>query len=461
MGSNRLFRISLPSPPSRRGIPAPRGEVAFHISEASRPRVAVLYHYFYPDDVVSARHYGDLCQGLAERGWRVESWPCNRGCRDESVTYPLRDDWEGIAIRRVWRPGLRQASGVGRVVNAAWMLASWCRRAVFLDRPPDVLVIGTDPILSVLTALVVRKLRPAVKIAHWCFDLYPEGLIADGMLREDGCAVRVIRRLLKSAYRSCDLMVDLGGCMRDRLEPYGHAGRKATLVPWALAEPAEVEPADPEARRELFGDGRLGLLYSGNFGRAHSFAEILGLARRLRGDGVRFCFGVRGNRAEELRAAVRPDDRNVSLAPFAPEATLTRRLTAADIHLVSLRKEWTGSVVPSKFFGALAAGRPVIFAGGRDAAIARWIAEHKVGWVLDDRSEEATAAELRRLAAEPERLAALQEHCHRVYQRHFCRQHTLDAWDRELREMLPGAGARRSRRGASFAALNGIGRGYP
>jgi glycosyltransferase involved in cell wall biosynthesis len=153
---------------------------------------------------------------------------------------------------------------------------------------------------------------------------------------------------------------------------------------------------------------------------------------------VRFCFGVRGNRAEELRAAVRPDDSNVSLAPFAPEATLTRRLTAADIHLVSLRNEWTGSVVPSKFFGALAAGRPVIFAGGRDAAIARWIAEHKVGWVLDDRSEEAIAVELRRLAAEPERLAALQEHCHRVYQRHFCRQHTLDAWDRELRSLLPG-----------------------
>ena len=28
----------------------------------SRPRITVLYHYFYPDDVVSARHFTQLCE---------------------------------------------------------------------------------------------------------------------------------------------------------------------------------------------------------------------------------------------------------------------------------------------------------------------------------------------------------------------------------------------------------------
>src|SRR5262249_36777308 len=162
------------------------------------------------------------------------------------------------------------------------------------------------------------------------------------------------------------------GCMRDRLEWYGHAARKVTLVPWALDEPAEPERPDSGTRRELFGEAPLGLLYSGNFGRAHSFAEFLDLGRRLRGSRVRLWFGVRGNRAAELRRAVGPEDENVGFAGFAPEAALGKRLAAADIHLVSLRPEWTGLVVPSKFFGSLAAGRPVLFAGSRDAAIARW-----------------------------------------------------------------------------------------
>jgi colanic acid biosynthesis glycosyl transferase WcaI len=401
-----------------------------------RPRVAVLYHYFYPDDVVSAQHFGEFCRELSGRGWDVEAWPCNRGCREEAIRFPYREDWEGVTIRRIWRPRFRQASGAGRILNALWMLSAWCGAAVCRSEAPDVLVIGTDPILSVLVALVVRKLRPQTRIAHWCFDLYPESPIAEGMIRENGWAVRALRRLLGSAYASCDLVADLGSCMREQLQKYGHGCRKVTLVPWALAEPAEVEAADAEVRRKLFGRDPLGLLYSGNFGRAHSYTEFLELARRLRGSGVRFCFGVRGNREHELRAAVRPEDSNVSLAGFAPEPELVKRLSAADIHLVSLRPEWTGAVVPSKFFGSLAAGRPVIFAGSRETAIARWIEEHRVGWVLDHRSRDEITRELRELAGAAVKLEALQRHCHQVYHRHFARRHVMNAWDRELRNVL-------------------------
>jgi hypothetical protein len=203
-----------------------------------------------------------------------------------------------------------------------------------------------------------------------------------------------------------------------------------------------VERPDPATRHELFGDAPLGLLYSGNLGRAHTYADILELARSLQGSGAHFCFGVRGHRAGELCMAVRPGDANVSLAGFAPEAGLARRLAAADIHLVSLRPEWTGVVIPSKFFGSLAAGRPVVFAGGRDSAIARWIEEHGVGWVLDGGSREAVAAELRRLAAAPAKLAELQRHCHRVYAARFCRDRILMGWDCELRRLAAGAGRR-------------------
>ena len=123
-------------------------------------------------------------------------------------------------------------------------------------------------------------------------------------------------------------------------------------------------------------------MYSGNFGRAHSYDEILSIARALRGQSIRFAFSVRGNRFDELRRAVSEEDSNIAFVPFAAEDRLQARLSAADIHIVTLREEWTGSVVPSKFFGALAAGRPVLFVGSRRSAIAHWIEEHRVGWIL-------------------------------------------------------------------------------
>ena len=403
----------------------------------ARPKVAVLYHYFHPDDVVSARHLTQFCLDLQDRGWQVEALPCNRGCRDESVQYPLRETWQGLTLRRVWRPRFRQASNLGRMLNAAWMVGAWCRLGLRTNRTaPDAIVIGTDPVFSVVVALVVRKLAPRIRLAHWAFDLHPECSIAEGKVSETGWLARATRAVLRRAYQSCDLVADLGSCMRQRLEAYGQSSRKITLVPWALVEPDEVEPPDPSVRHDLFGSAKLGLLYSGNFGRAHTYLEILELAKRLRNDRVGFTFGVRGNCADEVRLAVGPDDTNVRMAGFAPEAELSKRLAAADIHLVSLRPEWSGLVVPSKFFGALAAGRPVLFAGPRGAAIARWIEEFKVGWVLDGESLDAVAKTLRELAEEPDRMAQLQRHCHLTYQREFSRRRVMNEWHRELLALL-------------------------
>jgi len=366
----------------------------------------------------------------------VEALPCNRSCRGRAA-YPLREEWQGLTFRRVWRPDFKQSSGAGRLLNAAWMILSWCRLGFrSRGRLPDAVLVGTDPVLSVLTFSILRRLRPSLVLAHWAFDLYPEAPIADGMVREDSGSVRLLRRLLRGAYGACDLVADLGPCMRRRLEAYGHQGEKTTIVPWALYEPEAALEVDPKVRRQLFGDCRLGLLYSGNYGRAHACREFLLLARELREDGIRFCFSVRGNRESELRAAVQPEDGNVSFAEFATESELGARLSAADIHLVSLQDEWTGVVVPSKFFGCLAAGRPVLYRGRPDSGIGRWIAEHGVGWMLTESSVPQIAGELRRLAADPSALRLLQRRCFEVYQRHFSRRRSAEAWDRGLRAAL-------------------------
>ncbi len=139
---------------------------------------------------------------------------------------------------------------------------------------------------------------------------------------------------------------------------------------------------------------------------------------------------------DELKAAVTPSDTNVSFAGFAPEAELERRLGACDLHLVSLRAEWAGTVVPSKFFGALATGRGIIYAGSPESAIGRWVAEYGVGWVLTPNSVAAVAADLRSLTADTGRLAALRTRCHAVYHEHFSKARQLDQWDTELRALL-------------------------
>lgn len=374
-------------------------------------------------------HMDGLSQGLVERGWQVTAFPCNRGCRDEELTYSRDENHRGVRLRRFWRPRLRQASSLGRILNAAWMILRWSLLAL-RPQPPSVIVVGTDPILSVTAAFAWKLIRPRARIVHWAFDLYPEAAYADGVLAPDSGAARLLEAVLRQAYGRCDALIDIGPCMRDRLARYGSAAITATIVPWALEEPAAVMPAAIEERSEIFGEARLAMLYSGNFGRAHTFEGFLEAGRHLRGQSAMLAFSVRGNREQELRAAVAalaPESVcAIVFVPFAPAERLLDRLAAPDIHLLSLAEEWTGAVVPSKFFGALAAGRPVLYSGSPDSSVARWIQEYELGWVLTQNNIAATAADLRAYIDDPLRISAMQQRCLNTYRSLFSKQASLD-----------------------------------
>lgn len=406
-----------------------------------KPEAALFYHFLPPDEVVSAILYGDLASELVNRGWEVTAFACNRDCRDEAVRYSTIPDWNGVRIQRLWRPKLAQSTAAGRILNAIWMIARWSAIACNPRVRPDVLVVGTDPICSILTTIVWRKLKPRTKIVHWCFDLYPEAAIADGIVKANSRAVNILNAFLSTAYAACDLIVGIGPRMKELLQTHARSKPVNTLVPWALREPSEAAAVDYSERRQLFGVSRLALMYSGSLGRAHSFESILELARRLRAQDIRIAFGVSGHGAADLQRALLPSDENVKVVPPVPTSQISSRLSAADIHIVTLKEEWTGAVVPSKFFGALSMGRPVLFCGSPDSDIAHWINEHRVGWVLTPETTDHIASELGRLTSNRDELEVMFRHCHKIYTKYFSKAVTMARWDHDLRALLHPPGS--------------------
>ena len=315
------------------------------------------------------------------------------------------------------------------------MILVWSQLGLKRRNPPDVLLVGTDPILSVLIAPVWRILHPRTKIVHWCFDLYPEAAYADGILRQGSLIARAIEGLLRLSYPVCDRIVDIGPCMRALLARYTTSVPFDTLVPWALSEPEAALDTAEDERAMIFGDVKLALLYSGTMGRAHSYDELLSLLRTMKGASVHLAFSVQGNREQHLRDAIQPTDTNISLVPFATPLQLETRLASADVHIVSLHPGWTGTVVPSKFFGALAVGRPVLFCGSRQSGIARWIEQFQVGWVLDPDGDSDISIDLMTWAADRNAVSTMRSHCHAVYTEHFSRNTVTTQWHHLLTEL--------------------------
>lgn len=407
-------------------------------SDRNGRRICLFYHFYYPDDVVSARHFGDLCEGLAERGWQPVILTSNRLRRDPAQSLPLGSEFRnGVEIVRVWRPGFSQGTFAGRLVNSLWLLGAWLMAVAKMPKPMA-FIVGSDPPLSQLLFPFLKLISPASRLIFWCFDLYPDALAADKPAGRRAILARVCARAMRFTYRYLDVCVDIGPCMREKLAAYRPRGEAVTLTPWALVEPARIHPPDPAVRNKLFGDASLALLYSGNLGHAHDFTDFLALARlsRERAPGIVFAFAVTGMRVPELRAALREDDRNIRLLPLAPESDLQKHLEAADVHLVSLRPEWSGIVVPSKFFGSLAAGRPVLYSGPAESSIGQWIRESNIGLVVAPDNVSAVAQRLIDLAVSAGELRAWQQATFTVYDKYFSHRLIIEEWNRMLSHLI-------------------------
>ncbi len=200
--------------------------------------------------------FSDLASEQRRRGWEVAALTSNRSCFNPERVYPAREDWDGIAIHRVFRPPLRQSRPIQRLANSGWMTAAWVAAARRLG-PFDAVVVGSDPAFAPLVGPGFRRLWPKAALAHWCFDVYPEAIAAEGGGAATRALVPVAARLMGWAYRSYDALVDIGPRMGERLAAYRSGARQLTLTPWALAE-GDGPPADPAVRHELFGAGQAG-----------------------------------------------------------------------------------------------------------------------------------------------------------------------------------------------------------
>jgi hypothetical protein len=405
-------------------------------------KILILYHYYHPDDVVSAQHFTGLAEGLIQAATAtaqskidtVEVWPSNRSCHHPEKTYScVREIVHEVHIDRIWRPNFSQHSFLGRIFNSLWMQTAWFLKLAFTRSKPDLIILGTDPIFAILLIPCLTWLFRKIKFIHWCFDLYPEAYLVDRFGSENHFLFKLMRPWLKTAYRSCHVLADLGPSMRARLAQYTTLPSSVTLTPWALEEPSAPLDFDLEERRLIFGDTPLALLYSGNFGRAHEFKLTIELARKMRQTAV-LGYSIRGSRVEHLKAALQSDDFNIRWVPWAPPHQLAKRLSAPDIHVVSLRSSWSGIVVPSKFFGALAAGRPILFEGSEDSDIAYWIQRYKIGWILNENQIDSIQDQLQSLT--PAKKKILFQHCFEVYHSHFSKAKVLQNWNHQVNTLL-------------------------
>jgi colanic acid biosynthesis glycosyl transferase WcaI len=344
----------------------------------SRPRLLVLNQYYWPGVEATAHLFTELCEALAEDFEITVVTGRLRG-RPE---LPSREMRGGVEIRRVESTSYDRVQLSRRALNYVTYLLLALRTGLAAPRM-DIILCGTDPpVIGDLALVIARRHRaPLVVISE---DVFPEIAVALHRLH-NGLVVKLLGLFVRTYLRRADRVVAIGETMRKRLERKGARPERLRVIPnWT-----DVDALRPQEKRNEwahangFADSFV-VMHSGNTGHAQDLDSLIRADTFLRDlDHLSIAIigtGARHARLSDLAEVLEVD--HVRFLEFQAREALPLTLAAADVHVVGLARGLAGYVVPSRLYGVLAAGRPVIAAAEDESETAQIVREASCGIVV-------------------------------------------------------------------------------
>jgi glycosyltransferase involved in cell wall biosynthesis len=394
-------------------------------------RVLILHQFFYPDHSAVSQLMTELAESLVERGVQVTAL-AGRGRYNGGEKLSKREVHKGVKIERAWATSYGKGSLAGRLADyfTFYLGATW--KLMRIPRHDILLALSHPPLIG-LIALIVGRMR-RMRVVALVQDVHPDLAIALGTISPRNPAARLLGWLNRVALRGADRVVVLADCMHRKISAkvgIKRAARIDTIHNWAdgqLIRPLNGESNPFTAAHEL--EGKFVVLFSGNFGHVNEFKTVLEAARRLRDQAeIVFLFVGDGVKAAEIKSFTNQHElRNIRVLPYQPRESLRYSLAAGHALLTTLADGLAGLSVPSKAYGIMAAGRPILFVGDERSDVARLVTEKNCGAVVASNRGEKLAEVITEWAANPARLKEMGTAARALFESRFDRTHAVEAY---------------------------------
>jgi glycosyltransferase involved in cell wall biosynthesis len=363
-----------------------------------KKKILVIEQHFYPEVAATGQLLLDLCEDLVKAGYQVKVITGNpTELFQKKIKIPRRENYQGIEIVRLKNTALSKYNMAGRVINYLTFHLSIFFHIIFSKRPDLVLVLSNPPFIS-FHGLILKILKKC-KVIYNVQDLFPDLAVELGKLRNKPF-IFVLKTLSKYIIRKMDKVIVVGEYMERKIkeEVLNDVRREAdhvvTIHNWADGEKLKVIGEEDNYLKKEWGlKGKFVILYSGNIGYLHEFDTIISVAEDIQNKGYKdvvFVFIGEGIKKEYIKKKAEGRSLNNFLFfPYQPRNRLTYSLGIADVSLVTLEKGFEGMVVPSKIYGILASGRPVIAVVGGESEIVSIIREGNCGKIVRIRNYQA------------------------------------------------------------------------
>ena len=343
--------------------------------------VIFINRFFYPDHSATSQLLSDIAFHLAGNDFDIKVIASRQLYDDTSVSLPRNEVVRSVSVTRIFTTRFGRNNLFGRASDYLSFYLSAFFVLMRTVKPGDCIVAKTDPPMISVIARIVTVIKSA-RLINWNQDLFPE------VGTELGIAILEYTKpfllyLRNNALLKADMNIVLGETMKDKLLSLGIKQSNIAVIPnWS--DGREIYPVLKDVNplvKEWDFENKFVIGYSGNMGRAHEFLTMLDIAESLQNDeDIVFVFIGGGAKRAWIEAQVKKRGLvNFYFKPYQPREKLALSLSVPDVHLISLLPNLEGLIVPSKYYGVAAAGKPCLFIGDNNGEISRILSSHDCG----------------------------------------------------------------------------------
>jgi glycosyltransferase involved in cell wall biosynthesis len=399
-------------------------------------RLIVINRYFFPDHSATSQLLSDLTFYFAKVGIEVHVITSRQLYDDPHRQLSASEIVSGVFIHRIATTKFGRSGLLGRVLDYLSFYRAADRSMQELVQPGDTLIAMTDPPLCSVLAMRAAS-RKRANLINWLQDIYPEIAVELGVPLLRGTIATSASYWRDRSLKSAAMNVVVGQGMADRLVKLGVRPDQIRVIHnWT--NDADIVPISREQNRlrMLWGlEDKFVIGYSGNLGRAHEVDTILAASELLRHDPrIVFLLIGSGHRNDQLAKLVQSRGlaSQFRFLPYQERAQLKYSLAVPDLHWLSLKPALEGLIVPSKFYGIAAAGRPTIAITAADGEIANLVRINNCGRVIEPGASERLASTILELSRSPEQLATMGQNARAMLDAQFTRCAALKRWSAVL-----------------------------
>lgn len=336
-----------------------------------KKKLLIYAHYFYPDVASTGQILTELCEGMTDTFdiTVICVVPSYSGTIDEKYKTKriYKEEHNGIKIIRVRVPEFQKSNKISRIKNLLAYFFNSLLATLKIEKQDYIYTISQPPILGGVLGVLGKWLKGG-KLIYNIQDFNPEQTMAVGYSKNK-LLLNTVMAVDKFSCKKADKVIVVGRDMQETLRNRFNNKKvpknvfinnwinEKEIYPLEQNHPRIVEFKEKYNLKDKFI-----IMYSGNIGLYYDLENIIKVIGEFKDrEDVVFAFVGDGTVKDKVEAYVKENNlSNVTFIPYQDKADLIYSLNAADIHWVVNAKGIKGVSVPSKLYGVMAAGKPVL-----------------------------------------------------------------------------------------------------